>query len=122
MKPPCELAVRELLPSLRAAIVKELSGSYHMKQTDIAHALGITQASVSQYLNVERAKETRFTSTEAFSEAVQKIAEQIVHDKTPTAAVLYSMCALCEEMRRSEEFCQVHQDILNVKKCDICKT
>jgi predicted transcriptional regulator len=121
MKPPCELAVKEFLPSLRAAIVKELSESYCMKQTDIADALGITQASVSQYLNVERAKEARFTSLEGFTRAVQKIAENIARENASKAAVLTSICNICSEIRKSDEFCQVHQDVIHIEGCDICK-
>jgi predicted transcriptional regulator len=120
MKPPCELVVKEILPFLRSAIVKELSESYNMKQTDIANALGITQASVSQYLNVERAKETKF-SLEEFSEPVRKIAEAVASKKTSRTAVLHSLCELCAEARRSEEFCQIHQHMLNIEECEICK-
>ncbi len=121
MKPPCELAVREFLPSLRAAIVRELSDSYHMKQIEIASALGITQASVSYYLNVERAKDARFTSSKGFSEAVKKIAENIAVQNISKAGVLHFICVACAELRKSEEFCHIHQEQLNIKNCDICK-
>ena len=121
MKPPCELAVKEFLPSLRAAIVKELSENYNMKQTDIADALGITQASVSQYLNVERAKEMRFQSIEGFEHAVKNIAGALASKTSSRKAVLYSICRLCSQLRKSDEFCQVHQDMLNFEECDICK-
>ena len=120
MKPPCELAVKEFLPFLRAAIVRELSEEYHMKQTDIAEVLGITQASVSQYLNVERAKDIRF-KMEGFDEAVNKIAEALAFKKTSKQAVLYSICKLCAQLRESEAFCNIHQDMLNIETCDICK-
>ena len=55
MKTPCELVVSKILPSLRASVVKELSGKHGMKQSEIAKKLGITQASVSQYLSATRA-------------------------------------------------------------------
>lgn len=121
MKPPCELTVKEFLPSLRAAIVRELSESYHMKQTDIADALGITQASVSQYLNDERAKESRFTLIKGFTEAVEHIAENIATQNVPKVAVLHAVCEVCSQVRRSEAFCQIHQDMLTLEGCDICK-
>ena len=121
MKPPCELAVKEFLPSLRAAIVRELSESYHMKQTDIADILGITQASVSQYLNIERAKDIKF-KMEGFNEMVAQMAKAIVSDKTSRTGIVHSMCALCAEVRKSEEFCKMHQLLLHVEECDICKT
>lgn len=121
MKPPCELAVKEFLPSLRAAIVRELSEVYHMKQIDIADALGITQASVSQYLNDERAKENRFTVIKGFTKAVKEIAGNIAAQNATKAAVLHSMCEVCSQVRSSKEFCQIHQDMLMVEECNICK-
>ena len=120
MKPPCELAVKEFLPFLRAAIVKELSESHSMKQTDIADVLGITQASVSQYLNVERAKDGRF-KMEEFQETIKEISDALASHKSSREAVLHSICDLCAQLRKSDEFCQVHQDMLNIEKCDICK-
>ena len=122
MKPPCELAVREFLPSLRAAIVKELSETYHMKQQDIAHALGITQASVSQYLNVERGKEERFKKLEGFHETVEQIADAITSENISRITILKSICQLCTTLRKSEEFCREHQEMLNITGCDICKS
>ncbi|MBU6996185.1 MAG: hypothetical protein HXS41_00755 [Theionarchaea archaeon] len=121
MKPPCELAVKELLPSLRAAIVKELSEKYHMKQIDIAEAVGITQASVSQYLHVERAKEDRITLIEGFDEGVKTIAEKIALNRMSKTAVLHAVCELCTRIRESEAFCQIHQDMVMLEGCDICK-
>ena len=59
MKTPCELVVGKILPALRASVVRELSGKYNMKQSDIAKKLGITQASVSQYLSSARAGGTK---------------------------------------------------------------
>ncbi|MGD2072434.1 MAG: hypothetical protein PVG65_02980 [Candidatus Thorarchaeota archaeon] len=122
MKPPCELAVREFLPSLRAAIVKELSETYHMKQQNIAHALGITQASVSHYLNVERGKEERFISLEGFHETVEQIADAISSQNGSRIAILKLICHLCTTLRRSEEFCREHQEMLNITGCNICKS
>ena len=121
MKPPCELAVKEFLPSLRAAIVRELSEEYHMKQIDIAEVLGITQASVSQYLNDERAKENRFTVIKGFTQAVKKIAGTIALQNVSKAAVLHLMCEVCSQVRSSEEFCHVHQDMLMDGECNICR-
>ncbi|MGD2249130.1 MAG: hypothetical protein PVF58_12055 [Candidatus Methanofastidiosia archaeon] len=121
MKPPCELAVKEFLPSLRAAIVKELSEHYNLKQTVIADALGITQASVSQYLNVERAKTSRFQSIQGFSEGVKQIAAQIAAGDVSKAGVLHAVCDLCSAIRRSDQFCRIHQEVFTVEECDICK-
>jgi predicted transcriptional regulator len=121
MKTPCELVVGKILPALRASVVKELSGKYHMKQSDIAMKLGITQASVSQYLSSTRARGTKVT--ESFPKIriyARDIAKRIVtgEDKYEWYGVL---CVACKDIRSDEEFCRMHKIASNLRGCDICK-
>jgi predicted transcriptional regulator len=93
-----------------------------MKQKNIAHALGITQPSVSHYLNVERGKEERFTSLEGFHETVEQIADAILSQNSSRITILKLICHLCTTLRKSEEFCREHQEMLNITECDICQS
>ncbi len=121
MKTPCELVVSKILPSMRASVVKELSGKYHMKQSEIAKKLGITQASVSQYLSSTRAGSARVT--EAFPKIktyANDIAKRIVNgeDRYEWSSVL---CIACRDIRADGEFCRMHRIASNLSGCDICK-
>lgn len=120
MKTPCELVVGKILPSLRAAVVKELSGKYHMKQSDIAKKLGITQASVSQYLSSTRAGGTKVTeSFPKIKTYADEIATRIVQgeDKFRIYSVI---CSACKDIRSDEQFCKMHRLASNLEGCDIC--
>jgi len=46
LKPPCEIIVRYLLPTLRAMIAGELSEKYGFKQEESARKLGIAQSAI----------------------------------------------------------------------------
>lgn len=121
MKTPCELVVGKILPSLRAAVVKELSGKYHMKQSDIAKKMGITQASVSQYLSSARAGSAKVT--ESFPKIkvyADDIAKRITdgQDKFQVYSVL---CTACKDIRSDEQFCKMHKVASSLSGCDICK-
>ena len=121
MKTPCELVVGKIMPSMRASVVKELSNKYHMKQADIARKLGITQASVSQYLSSTRAAGTRmvesFPRIKAYaSEIARRIAAG--EDRYEWSTVL---CKACKEIRSDEAFCKLHRAEANLAGCDICK-
>ncbi len=121
MKTPCELVVGKILPSLRAAVVKELSGKYRMKQSDIAKRMGITQASVSQYLSSARAGSSKIT--ESFPKIrvyADEIAKRIVQgeDRFQVYAVI---CSACKDIRSDEAFCKMHRIVSNLPGCDICK-
>jgi len=121
MKTPCELVVGKILPSLRASVVKELSGKHDMKQSEIARKLGITQASVSQYLSAARAGDTsiieRFPKILSYAE---DISERIVagESKRQWYGVI---CEACRDIREDDEFCRMHRIATNISGCDICK-
>jgi hypothetical protein len=121
MKTPCELVVGKILPALRASVVKELSGKHHMKQSDIAKKLGITQASVSQYLSATRAGGTKVT--ESFPKIkiyANEIANRIVagENKYEWYGVL---CKACQDIRSDDEFIKMQRIASNLSGCDVCK-
>ncbi len=121
MKTPCELVVGKILPSLRAAVVKELSGKYRMKQSDIAKKMGITQASVSQYLSSSRAGSSKITdSFPKIKFYADDIAKRIARgeDKFEVYSIL---CTACKDIRSDEQFCKMHRIASNLPGCDICK-
>lgn len=120
MKTPCELVVGKILPALRASVVKELSIKYHMKQSDIAKKLGITQASVSQYLSATRAGGTKVVeSFPKITTYADHIAKRIVsgENKYEWYSVL---CEACQDIRSDEEFCRMHRIASNLTGCDVC--
>ena len=121
MKTPCELVVGKILPSLRASVVKELSGKYDMKQSEIARKLGITQASVSQYLSAARAGDgsiiERFPKILSYAE---DISERIVAGES-RRQWYGALCEACMDIREEDEFCKMHRIATNISGCDICK-
>jgi len=121
MKTPCELVVGKIMPAMRAAVVKELSAKYHMKQADIARKLGITQASVSQYLSSARAAGSKMI--ESFPEIkiyASEISKRVAagKDRFEWSSVL---CKACKEIRENDAFCKLHKIESNLAGCDICK-
>jgi predicted transcriptional regulator len=121
MKTPCELVVGKILPSLRAAVVKELHNKYHMKQAEIAKKLGITQASVSQYLSSARAAASG--TTQKFPK-IKKYADTIAK-RIMAGESRYEwygvLCEACKDIRKDEEFCKMHRVSSNLIGCEICK-
>ena len=106
--------MKKLLPNLRAGIVRALSQEYGMKQQEIAEALGITQASVSQYLATERGRDTElFKSLPGCEDSARKIAEEIYEQRLSREGVMLRLCGVCSQLRHSEEFCDYHQLLLN---------
>ncbi len=92
---PCELAVRDILPAIRAMIVLELRDR-GLKQKEIANKLGLTQPAVSYYLNKRRAKKFRvFKEEEELNSAVNDIAERIIRSEMSWKDLSDVFCELC---------------------------
>jgi predicted transcriptional regulator len=49
MKPPCELIVWYVIPTIRAELAKEMI-KLGLSQKEVSERLGITQSAVSQYV------------------------------------------------------------------------
>lgn len=121
MKTPCELVVGKILPTLRASVVRELSGKYKMKQSDIARKLGITQASVSQYLSATRGGNSKMLEEfPQIAEFADEISERIAsgEDRYAWHGVL---CKACKSIRENERFCELHRASTHLSECDICR-
>lgn len=121
MKTPCELVVGRILPVLRASVVRELSGKYKMKQSEIAKRLGITQASVSQYLSSTRGGGSEvlesFPKIKEYAEAISK---RIVSGE-PRTEWHGILCQACKDIRSDDGFCRMHKITMNLDECDVCK-
>jgi len=54
MRAPCEYAVKYILPSIRSVLANHLYKEYGLSQLEIARLLGVSQSTVSRYVNRER--------------------------------------------------------------------
>ncbi|MFA5772269.1 MAG: transcriptional regulator [Thermoplasmata archaeon] len=119
MKPPCEIIVNKVLPSIRAAIVKTLINDYTMKQTEVAELLGITQGAVSLYYSTTRGGDEKLV--EMFPEIqsyAKDIAKKIFNSKSGGGEL--EVCNACKKIRSKKEFCDYHKQIIQLEQCEVC--
>ena len=124
VRPACEIMVNKILPRLRGEIAKILSSKYGMRQTDIAEILGLTQASVSQYLSSNRGQDKllheMFPEIEEYaSEAAKRIVEGIVKlkKKFRSQGIL---CKVCSDIRVDDKFSAYLDELCRPKGIKIC--
>lgn len=92
-----------------------------MKQADIAQRLGITQASVSQYLSDTRGGNTEVIDNfPKIKEYATEIAGRIVNgqNRFEWAGVL---CTACKDIRASRELEEISKISAGLDGCDICR-
>ena len=109
-----------MLPHIRANVVKILIQDYNMKQIEVSKMLGITQASVSQYLSSTRGGNNElqdlFPKIEDYSKSIaKKIASGENREEQ-----LSLLCEVCSKIREEEKFYIYHKNLLQIESCDIC--
>jgi hypothetical protein len=120
---PCEVAVKSVIPAIRAYIAKQLIQTYKMKQTDVAELLGITQTAVSKYVGNVRGQALRIDQEDEIQSMMNKIASRIADRQTSGPQLTLEFCAVCRAVRRNGQMCELCQrsdpEIRGVS-CNVC--
>lgn len=96
---PCEIAVRDILPAIRALIVIELHNR-GLKQKEIAKLLRITQPAVSYYLNRRRAKRIRaLESNEDLMNEIRSLVDYLLTGNANLSVISEKFCDMCHMSR-----------------------
>lgn len=122
---PCEVAVKSVVPSIRAYIATELTQSYNMKQTDVAELLGITQTAVSKYTTQVRGAVLKIDQTEEIRSVMRKIASQLANGDITRQDLMVKFCDVCKTVRQNGIMCNLckrSDPTINVKTCQVCKS
>jgi hypothetical protein len=120
---PCEIAVKSLVPSLKALIVKELVEKYGLKQDEVAEVLGISQSAVSKYTRKVRGYVINATQVKEVDFLVQKITLRVINGEYSKREFLRLFCRMCTLVRENGlmcELCRKSDRKLQLEKCDFC--
>lgn len=123
MQVPCEIAVKSVVPSLRAYIAKELIRSYGLKQTDIAKLLGITQTAVSKYTRHVRGVVLHVENIEEVQPIVNEICMSLVNGNLSNNEVTKHLCKACRVIRQKRIMCKLckrSDPAIDIRKCILC--
>ena len=124
MLPPCEVAVKSVIPAMRAFISKELTQSYKMKQNDVAGLLGITQAAVSKYTRQVRGTAIKIDQTQEIQAMMLMIAQRVAEKRLPGPQLFIELCEVCKVVRQRGLMCPLCKrtdPTIDIQKCQICK-
>src|SRR5438552_223077 len=96
-------------PTIRARLARELLRTHKMKQIDVAHSMGITQAAVSHYNTQSRGVDQEmvhlFPEIKPF---VHGLAESIAGGMTLSQQIA-SVNQFCSNLMLTARFCEYHK-------------
>jgi len=122
---PCEVAVKSVVPSIRAYVATELTQTYNMRQEDVAQLLGITQTAVSKYTRQVRGAVLKIDQTEEIQSMMKKIASQLANREITRQDLIIKFCEVCKTARKTGimcNLCERSDPTINVKTCQVCKS
>ncbi|UCH31747.1 MAG: hypothetical protein JSV05_09725 [Candidatus Bathyarchaeota archaeon] len=123
MKLPCEVAVKSVVPAIRACLAKELIESYGLKQREAANLLGITQTAISKYSHHVRGSILPIAREKAIKVQIEKMAALLVSHESNVMALAFQICLTCRLVREKRlmcELCKQSNSKLDMEQCNFC--
>jgi len=118
MRPPCEIVVWYVIPTIRSELAKELL-HLGMKQKEISELLDITQPAVSQYISDKRGHGIKFNDETQL--LIKDFAKGLLDGKYTQRDIIPHFCEICRKIKTDEILCQLHQEKGNMPTdCDAC--
>jgi predicted transcriptional regulator len=122
---PCEIAVKSVVPAVKALMAKQLVEKHGLKQDQVAELLGISQSAVSKYTRKVRGYVIKIDEIEELEPTIQKMVTLIVNGPYRRSECLEAFCQMCLMIRKTSlmcQFCQQADPNIKVEECNFCKT
>ncbi|MGQ9680681.1 MAG: transcriptional regulator [Candidatus Bathyarchaeia archaeon] len=120
---PCEIAVKCLLPPVRAMIAKILVSKYNLRQTEAAKRLGVSQPAISLYEKKMRGRAISFESSPEIMELIENLARSIARGGFSRREFFQRFCEICRVARAKGLLCQLHKSLdpkIADEGCELC--
>lgn len=125
MSVPCEVAVKCILPVVRAMIAKELMTEHRLKQTEVADMLRVSQPAISLYCRNIRGRAIDLENDEDIGKLVANLAAALAENMLSRRDLIPKYCEICKTIRAKGLLCELHKAFdptINVETCELCYT
>ena len=125
MSMPCEVAVKCVLPVIRAMLAKELMAKNRMKQTEVAEILSVSQPAISLYSRKVRGTAISLENDEDIGKLVRNVAAALAENKFSRQDMILMYCEICKMIRAKGLLCELHKAFdptINIETCELCRT
>jgi len=122
---PCEVAVKCVLPVIRAMLAKELMAKNRMKQTEVAEILSVSQPAISLYSRKVRGTAISLENDEDIGKLVRNVAAALAENKFSRQDMILMYCEICKMIRAKGLLCELHKAFdptINIETCELCRT
>jgi len=106
MKLPCEVIIWYVLPAVRKEVAKSLIKNHGLTQAGAAQKLGVSEATVSQYLSGKRARIN--INDRMVLEQIDISAERI--SKGDETVMQVELCKVCDIIKRRDLLSKIYKE------------
>jgi len=120
---PCEIAVKSVIPAIKATLAEELVETYGLKQDQVAEIMGISQSAVSKYTRQVRGHVIKIDNIEEIQPLINGMINLLVNGTPERAEFLSLFCQTCTEIRAKGlmcQFCQKTDPEIKMEECSFC--
>jgi hypothetical protein len=122
---PCEIAVKCLLPPVRAMIAKQLMTTHNLKQAEAAKLLGVSQPAISLYHRKMRGKAIDLDDEIEVKRLIENLSASLAKGDLSPKDFIPKFCEICRIIRAKGLLCEMHKAFdpsVDIEKCEICST
>jgi len=120
---PCEIAVKTVVPAIKATLATELVQTYGFKQDHVAEILRISQSAVSKYTRQVRGHLIEISNMGEIKPLITDMIKLLVNGNPKRTEFLGLFCQTCKTIREKElmcQFCQKTDQMITTEVCDFC--
>lgn len=120
---PCEIAVKSVIPAVKALIAKELVEKRGLKQDEAAEILGVSQSAVSKYTRKVRGYVIKVDDIEEIKPLIDEMIGILVSGTYQRGEFLRCFCQTCMLIRKTSrmcQFCQKADQKIKIEECGFC--
>jgi predicted transcriptional regulator len=122
---PCEVAVKSVVPAVKALMAKELVEKHALKQDQVAEILGISQSAVSKYTRQVRGYVIKIDNIDEVQPLIKEMIDMVVGGRYERMELLRFFCRTCMAIRKTGsmcQFCQKAESQMEIQECSFCVT
>jgi predicted transcriptional regulator len=123
MSVPCEVAVKCVLPVVRAMIARELMASHGLRQVEAAKLLGVSQPAISLYCRNIRGRAIDLGNDRDVKRLVANISESLAKGGSSHRDLIVMYCGMCRAIRAKGLLCKLHKTfdpLVDIENCELC--
>jgi predicted transcriptional regulator len=120
---PCEIAVKCVLPAVRAMTAKQLMKEHGLKQAEAAKLLGLSQPAISLYNRKIRGQALNLENDREVTKLIEKLADSLAKGGLSYKDSIPRFCEICRTIRAKGLICEMHKasdPSIDIEECRLC--